>query len=142
MGTGGDLWNRFETMLNKLDFDGLDSLFASDAVYVDPAGRHEGGHAIRTWLDGFVLAFSDVRFETSRVIEQADTVVAEWTNHCTHTGPLTMSDGSVLPATGKSLDGPGVTIFDVKDGKIVFARDYFDRLAGFGQPSPLRDASS
>jgi steroid delta-isomerase-like uncharacterized protein len=130
MGAGSDLWNRFNTMYNKQDFDGLDSLFASDAVYVDPAGRHEGGDAIRTWLDELAPAFSDVRFETSRLIEQGNTVVAEWTNRCTHSGPLAMPDGSVIPATGNALDSPGVTILDIRDGKIVFARDYFDLLVG------------
>jgi steroid delta-isomerase-like uncharacterized protein len=133
MGTGSDLWYRFETMFNKQDFDGLDSLFASDALYVEPTGRHEGGDAIRAWLDESVPAYSDVRFETSLVIEQGDTVVAEWTYQCKHTGPLSMPDGSVIPATGKALDTPGVTIFDVKDGKVVFARDYFDLLAGMSQ---------
>jgi steroid delta-isomerase-like uncharacterized protein len=133
MGTGSDLWNRFETMFNKQEFDGLDSLFASDAVYVEPAGRHEGGDAIRAWLDESVPAFSDVHFKTSLVIEHGDTVVAEWTYRCRHVGPLTLPDGSVIPATGKSLDSPGVTIFDMKDGKIVFARDYFDLLIGMSQ---------
>ena len=52
MGTGKDLWNEFETLLNKHDWTGAASLFASDAVYVEPAGRHEGREAIRAFLRG------------------------------------------------------------------------------------------
>jgi ketosteroid isomerase-like protein len=64
------------------------------------------------------------------VIEDDDVIVAETTYRSTHTGPLTMPDGSVAPATGKTVDTPGVTILRVKDGQIVDARDYVDMLAG------------
>ena len=76
---------------------------------------------------------SDVRFETGRVIEQGSTIVAEWTWRSTLSGPLPRPDGSVIPATGKVMDIPGLTIADVRDGQIVAARDYFDQMAMLSQ---------
>ena len=130
MGVGTDLWNRFEAMLVKQDYDGWVSLFAGDAVYIDPGGRHEGLEAIRAWCDEWGPAFSDVSIDTSLVVEQGDVVIAEYVYRATHTGPLTMPNGSVVPATGKTSDTPVVTILRVDDGKIVAGRDYFDSKMG------------
>jgi len=138
MGTGSDLWDQFEAMLGQQDYGGLVCLFAEDAVYIEPGGRHEGREAIRAWLDDWGHAFSDIHYEATLVIEHGDVIVAETTDRRTHTGPLTMPDGSVIPATGETLDTPGVTILRVKDGKIIGARDYIDMLAGMIQLGLLR----
>jgi steroid delta-isomerase-like uncharacterized protein len=130
MARGSELWDRFETALATQDYDGLVSLFAPEGVYIEPAGRHEGREAIRAWLDDWGHAFSDIHYEAILVIEEDEVIVAETTYRSTHTGPLTMPDGSVVPATGKTVDTPGVTILRVKDGRIVDARDYVDMLAG------------
>ena len=42
MGTGKDLWNEFETRLNNHDWAGAASMFASDAVYVEPGWSSRG----------------------------------------------------------------------------------------------------
>ena len=102
MGTGKDLWNELETHYGKLDYTGLAKLFASDAVHVDAFGRHEGREAIRTYMEEGDKPFSDLRMETWRLIEEADTVVGEWTGWGTHTGPSCMPDGTEIPATGKT----------------------------------------
>jgi ketosteroid isomerase-like protein len=88
---------------------------------------------IRSWLDDWGHAFSDVRYEKSLAIELDDVIVAETTYRSTQTGPLPMPDGSVVPPTGKTLDTRGVTILTVKDGKVVAARDYIDQSAGMMQ---------
>jgi steroid delta-isomerase-like uncharacterized protein len=126
---GIDIWEEFATLLQKMDYDGFASLFSSDAVYVEPAGRHEGREAIRAWIASGADSLSDIHFDTARVIDHGGTVVAEWTWRATQTGPLPMPDGSVLPATGKTMEFPGVTIAELRDGQIVAARDYLDQLA-------------
>ena len=126
MGVGKDLWNQFEALYSKKDFDGLASLFASDAVHVDPMGRREGRKAIRAFFEAGDKALSDIRFEASVVIEEGDIVVAEWTWRGAFTGPLTMPDGTEIPATGKTLEHPGATISDVRDGTFATMRDYYD----------------
>ena len=130
MGTGSDLWNQFETMLANRDFDGVVVLFAVDALYVEPVGRHEGREVIRAWSHDWVNAFSDWYFKADLVVEQGDVVVAEWQFRGTHTGPLVMADGSQIQGTGKIVEHRGVTVYEVKDGQIAKARDYFDLMVG------------
>jgi steroid delta-isomerase-like uncharacterized protein len=126
MGTGKDLWNQFETLLNKHDWPEATSLFANDAVYAEPAGRHEGREAIRTFLEAGGKAFSDLIGETNLVIEEGDIVIGEWTYRGTHTGPFVVADGMKIPPTGKAVEFTGVSVCQISDGKFVIMRDYFD----------------
>jgi len=129
VGRGSELWDRFETALVEHDFDRVVSLFADDAVYVEPAGRHEGRAAIRAWLDQWGHGVSDTRFETLLVVADGDVIIAERAGAGTHTGPLTALDGSVVPPSGKTVVFPGVvTILRVDGGKIVEVHEYFDQL--------------
>ena len=132
MGTGKDLWNELEARLCKKDWAGLASLYAEDAVHVDPVGRHEGRDAIGSYWEEFGAPFSDMSFPASLLIEQGDTVVAEYVFRATLTGALTMPDGRVVPP-GPSEEIPCVTIIEVRDGKVVSQRDYFDLVMGMTQ---------
>src|SRR5579859_6006574 len=126
MGTGSDLWNQLDALLNSRDFAGAASLFTSDAVWVGPGSRDEGREAIRTVFDNVGKAFSDMRRETSLVVEDGDTVVAEWMFLATCTGPITTPDGTEIATTGKTLKHPGVTVSKIRDGKFATMRTYFD----------------
>ncbi len=88
MGAGKDLWNQFETAFNAEDRSGLASLFTSDAVYIGPSLHHEGREAIGAFFGQSGKAFADINYKASRVIEDGDTVVAEWTYRATQIGPL------------------------------------------------------
>ena len=133
MGAGKDLLKQTEAFYAKLDYTGLTSLYASDAILTDPTGRYEGREAIRAYFQAGDKPFSDVTIENSRMIEEGDTVVAEWTWRGTHTGPLPMPDGTELPATGRTIENPGVSIFTVRDGKIAVEHDFFDNAAMMSQ---------
>jgi hypothetical protein len=50
----------------------------------------------------------------------------EWTFVGTQTGPLTLPDGTELPATGKPLEIRGMELVLVRDGKIVVDNLYYD----------------
>ena len=126
MGAGKDLWNEFESTFNKRDWLGVASLYARDAIYSTPNFRHDGRAAIRAFCENVGSAVSDINIETSLVIEEGDTVVAEWMSRLTHTGSLTMADGTEITATGKMVEHPGVTISQVRDGKFASMREYFD----------------
>ncbi len=126
MGTGKYLWNEFEALVVKKDWAGVASLFAEDAVHVDPVGRREGREAIGTYFADGGEAFSDMSFRSSLLIEDGDTVVTEYMYRATHTGPLTMPDGRVVPPTGNTREFPCVSIIEVREGKIANLRDYYD----------------
>jgi steroid delta-isomerase-like uncharacterized protein len=134
MGMGKDLWTEIETRFNnKHDLSGVASLLARDAVYTDPTGRYEGPGAIAAYWEGADEPFSDHRVETSRLIEEGDTVVAETTWWATNTGPLPMPDGSEIPATGKTVELPMVSVLAVRDGKVANWRDYYDNAVVMSQ---------
>jgi steroid delta-isomerase-like uncharacterized protein len=133
MSAGKDLWTEVKARYNEGDLAGWAALYASDAVCTDPTGRYEGRAAILANLEGASKPFSDIRMETSLLIEEGDTVVGEWTVRGTHTGPLPMPDGTEISATGKAFEILGVTIWTVRDGMVTNQRDYFDSMAMMSQ---------
>ena len=133
MGAGKDLWDQFETLYNKHDWSAVPSLFANDAVYVDPAGRHEGSEAIRDYLESTDKALPDATIQRSLAIEDGDIAVAEFSFRATHTGPMDLPDGTEIAATGNTLEFPGVSVLKITDGKSASFRDYFDQAALMSQ---------
>ena len=133
MGAARDLWNELDSVYSKLDYRGMASLYASDAVHVDAAGRHEGREAIGTYFEEADKPFSEISMETTQVIEEGNAVVAEWVWRATNTGPMAMPDGTEIPATQKAVELPGVSVCSVRDGKIISQRDYFDNASVMSQ---------
>jgi steroid delta-isomerase-like uncharacterized protein len=133
MGVPKDLWTEMLTLEGKYDWAGMASLYASDALFVVPNARCEGREAIRAWLEALERPFPDGVTETSRMVEEGDTLVAEYIWRGTNTGPLPMPDGTEIPATGKTMELPGVAVATVRDGKIVNEQDYFDMAAMMSQ---------
>ena len=133
MGSARDLWNEYESVYAKLDYSGVASFYASDAVFADPINRHEGREAIGAYVEGADKPFSDISFETTQVIEEGNALVTEWVWRATNTGPLTMPDGTEIPATQRAVELPGVSILSVRDGKITSQRDYFDNAPVMSQ---------
>jgi len=63
------------------------------------------------------------------LLEQGDTIAAEWTWAATNTGPLTLRDGTQLPPTGKRIKITGIELAQLRDGKISAHRMYGDGMA-------------
>jgi len=133
MGAAGDLWNELESVYSKLDYRGMASFYTSDVVHVDTIGRREGPEAIGAYMEEGDKPFSDIRMETTQVIEEGNAVVAEWVWRATNTGPMAMPDGTEIPATHKTVELPGVSVLSVRDGKFASQRDYFDNASVMSQ---------
>jgi steroid delta-isomerase-like uncharacterized protein len=131
--TGKDLWNEAETLGNLHDWAGVALLYARDAVYSTPTGRHEGSEAIQAAFEAADKAFPDQTAQTSLVVEDGDVVAAEWTWQGTFTGAMTMPDGTEIAATGKAVELPAVNVATVTDGKFTTMREYYDNAAGMTQ---------
>jgi hypothetical protein len=54
---------------------------------------------------------------------------AEWLAEADHTGPLVLGEDSVLEATGRHVQLPGITVADFREGKIRSFRMYFDDIS-------------
>ena len=71
----------------------------------------------------FRAGFPDLTLTVEDQAAENDRVVTRWTVHGTHTG-----DFSGIPATGKTMTMPGITIQRLKNGKLVEAWVQYDQL--------------
>jgi steroid delta-isomerase-like uncharacterized protein len=107
--------------------------FADDVVYYDASvGEAQNGRdAARTnVIEAFLNAVPDAKWErVGEPIVQGDALAFEWTFSGTNTG--NWSDGT--PATGKTFLIHGLSMFRLKDNRIVYQGDYYDALGFYNQ---------
>jgi steroid delta-isomerase-like uncharacterized protein len=115
--------------LTQRDWAAFETLFAEDCEWKDvPSGRTiRGVEELVEACRAFTIGFPDFSVESERLIGQGDLVAIEWSARGTHDGPLASPDGGLVEPTGRSFARTGVAIVEVRDGKIVSYRDYFDR---------------
>ena len=113
MGDAVELVRQFCAQWEKGDIDALVEYFADDAVYhnipVDPV---TGKDAIRATIQMFTTGVERVEFRVQNIVGDADVVLTE------------RVDVFVLPTT--TIELPVMGTFEVRNGKIVAWRDYFD----------------
>ena len=129
-------------LYNAGDVEGFVNLYAEDATVVTPFGTLEGRAAIHEWWSRDKAAWPDRAITLDVLVEQGDTLADEWTVVGTHTGPLTMPDGTELPPTGKRIELKGMELVQLRDGKIVVHRMYWDNMAVAGQLGVLPEAAA
>ncbi|HET9118173.1 MAG TPA: ester cyclase [Pseudonocardiaceae bacterium] len=129
MSAARDVYDEAIRLYNAADVEGFAGLHAEEAVLVTPSGTTQGRDAIRAYWTRIRAAFPDLTLRADMVIEQGDTVVAEWTETGTDTGPLVLPDGSERPPTGRRMEHRGMEVALVRDAKIVEYRMYWDRMA-------------
>jgi uncharacterized protein (TIGR02246 family) len=100
------------------DLDAIPTDFAEDGVFVSPGGRWQGKTAIRAAAEGFFATTRDVHVDITRVLVMGDQGAAEWT----------WSETRIATGTRHSADD--AIVFELRDGKISYWREYFD-TAGF-----------
>ena len=97
----------------KGDVDALVDFFSDDAVYHNiPLEPIVGRDAIRETLTGFIATLGQLSFDTLHVLADGSIVATERVDHF-----VTEDRDIALPVAG---------FFEVRDGKIVAWRDYFD----------------
>jgi predicted ester cyclase len=94
---------RIFEIFNRRAFDELDDIFHPDYVEHSAMGDLRGVAAFKEFVQSWIDAFPDVRFEISNVIVEDD--LAAWQARLigTNTGSL-----MGMPPTGKSVDITGV----------------------------------
>ncbi len=115
--------------LTNHDWTAFDDLVTEDCEWTDvPSGQTiRGVDELVDVCRAFTTAFPDFSVESVTLIGQGDLVANEWSARGTHDGPLPRPDGGDYPPTGRSFARTGVGIVELRDGKIVRYRDYFDR---------------
>jgi ketosteroid isomerase-like protein len=107
----------------------LRTLFTEDVTGWSPYATVSGLTALADLAALREEAFSDVVITFRGLDEVGNKAFAEWLVEADHTGPLVLGEDSVLEATGRHVQLPGVTVADFRDGKIRSYRTYFDDIS-------------
>jgi len=134
MGSPAEMARRTLQAYNDRDLDAMLTSVSPDVRITLPGGQLISGreemraHEQQEWE-----SFPDAHVEVRQVIDEGSMAVAEYIWAATNTGPLTLPDGSTLPATGKRIEVPCVTVVEVKDGLVAAERSYWDMMEAFQQ---------
>lgn len=112
-----ELWNKGGSEAAK-------KIYSEEAKRIDPLQASSGRQGIEQYVSAVRSAYPDFRIEINHTIVEGDQLVVEWTCSGTH-----QSEFQGIPATGRRVQLPGVTIAQISDSKIVDERVYFDRFS-------------
>lgn len=127
-----DLARRYEQAYNEHDIEGFLACHTEDAVWETPLfypdGTARGHDAIRCECERAWRALPDQRFNTEELFISLDGRRAAqwWTGHGTLTGRV---DPPGYRATNQPLDLTGVSVWELRDGRLSHVREYFDAMA-------------
>ena len=107
----------------------LETLFTDDVVGWSPYAAVSGLPALADLSALREEAFSNVVITFRGIDEVGNKAFAEWLVDADHTGLLVLGGDSVLEATGRHVQLPGVTVADFREGKIRSFRTYFDDIS-------------
>ncbi len=121
------------------DWTTLRTLYSQNVRYVDPNGESNGVDAAIAALEKTLRPFGKVTATITKVYEGTDFAVVEWNATAINSGEMTLADGSTAPPTDNEVNLNIVTIYDIKAGKIVSERNYYDALTLYGSLGLLGD---
>ena len=124
---GRTLAERYLTMLNDHDPDGVDGFVAVDYINHNPAVE-DGREGNRVFWRDFFIAFPDIEMTMDDLIVAGDRVVGRFTYRGTHDGPL-----YGMPATGKPIEMRSIDIWRTENGEFVEHWDELNMLDLFQQ---------
>ena len=107
----------------------LEKLFTDDVTGWSPYATVSGLAALADLSALREVAFSNVVLTFRGLDEVGNKAFAEWLVEADHTGPLVLGEDSLLEATGRHVQLPGVTVADFREGKIRSFRTYFDDIS-------------
>ena len=96
------------------DVAAIVDLFAADGVFISPGGRAEGHSAIASVADAYFAAAPAVSISIRRVLADGNLGAVEWV--------WTETD----PATNQRRTIEDAIVFELRDGKLIYWREYFD----------------
>ncbi len=119
------------------DPDWLDksaAAFAADSEVIDiPSGvTLHGSDGYKRLIRFFAETFPDGRAELTNAFATEDQVTLEFTSRGSSIGSLPLPSGA-LPATGRSFELRLCQVIQIRNGKIVRFRTYYDMLTQLEQ---------
>jgi steroid delta-isomerase-like uncharacterized protein len=114
--------------------------FSADAQVVAPGASGSGTEMVRTLYSTWQDAFPDNEVRLTDIFEDGATAILEAQFQGTQTGTMNAPD-QTIPATGRRVNIPFVTINRFDGGKITQFTLYFDRAELLGQLGLLPTSS-
>jgi steroid delta-isomerase-like uncharacterized protein len=99
---------------NSHTLEDFDALLGDDVVLIRASEKAHGRVEFKAVLQRLRRAFPDIRYRIDDVIESGDRVVIRWEAEGTHRGEYLG-----VPATGRSMSYSGITIYELRHGKIA-----------------------
>lgn len=111
---------------NSRSDDVILPFYSYDYVVEDiTAGRiREGWEGMRQWTKSVFTAFPNLQYTLVNEVEKDGKLVLHWLSKGNHQGPLMR-----IPPTGKNVFIHGMSILELKDGKVIRGQVLWD-LAG------------
>jgi steroid delta-isomerase-like uncharacterized protein len=110
---------QFEQAFNRQDLEGLLKCFTPDGSYTDTFyGPHEGA-GLRPMFERMFREGRGYRWAMDTVVETGQRAAAEWTFSYTVTDAVPRS-------AGRNVRFQGMSLFELRDGRIATYREYFD----------------
>jgi steroid delta-isomerase-like uncharacterized protein len=113
-----------EEVINQGKYEVCDEIVEENFVELDPLpGQQQGREGLKDVIRMMRAGFPDIHWETVETIASGDKVVSrfKWTG--THRG-----DFLGIPATGRSVNVPGVVIDRLEGGKMADSRILMDTM--------------
>lgn len=115
-----DLIHDFAAAFNRQDLSALLACFTEEAVYHDTFyGRHVGQAGLREMFERMFREGKDYTWTMHVVVADTLRAAAEWSFS------YTVSD-AIPRSAGRKVRISGMSLFELKDGKIVGYREYTD----------------
>src|SRR5579859_5292157 len=137
---GTDFVNRWMAAVIGGDVESLVAMCQLDVVLANPEGDFRGAEGVRAAFEPIIGATSERAVEIRNIVEEGDTVVADFVFRFRNTGPLETPQGAI-PATGKQASLPSIATYVLRDGKLAFSHGEYDRMSLLAQlgllPAPV-----
>jgi steroid delta-isomerase-like uncharacterized protein len=119
-----------ESSITAKDWEAYGSVFAENLQMVTPAlpGTSTGRDVRIQFVQGIMEAFPDGVVEVQRYFGKGDWACVEVLFTGTHTGPMQGADGSVIPATHKSVKWPYCMVIKFEGELISELFEYYDQV--------------
>ena len=115
---------------NTRDWDRWEALHTPDAVRTAPELEEplRGAPALRAAIEVLSVAFPDYHLELRQAIGEGDWLSVRLHTTGTMTGPLLLSDGTEVPATGQPIDQEWSALVRFEADRIAQFDEYYDQL--------------
>lgn len=125
----------WDKVINKGQIDQINSENFDEKVTMIMSPQNIVGiEGFKDYYQNFLTGFSNIQFTIKDAFGHKDKLVKHWRFKGKHTG-----DFFGIPPTGRSVDIEGVTLVEMKDGKIFQEQDFLDSMVFMQQLGLVSD---